>query len=240
MARSSIIWQPQRPAEGFYSSEVQAPHKLPVRTFLPTGYEPNYPYPLLVLFHAAGSCEQDVLKLAPKLSRRNYICISVRGCQAVGFKEDGRLGFGWGSDAPADPAVEDYIFRAIELTRRQYHVHSERIYLAGFREGGNFALRLGLTYPDKIAGVIALNSRLPRQNKPRFYPPAMRHLRVLMAHGFANPVVPLTDARADARLLYTAGVDAKLLTYPTTNRIHPDMLRDIDRWLMGSLEAEWE
>ena len=38
-------------AEGFYTSEIEAPRPLPVRTFLPINYEPRYPYPLLVFFH---------------------------------------------------------------------------------------------------------------------------------------------------------------------------------------------
>ena len=50
-----------------------------VRTFLPTGYEPNYAYPLLVFFHGHGGNEEQVLRLSPRLSRRNYICIGLRG-----------------------------------------------------------------------------------------------------------------------------------------------------------------
>src|SRR5439155_9722423 len=68
-----------RPAEGFYTSQVQLPAPRPVRTFLPTGYEPNYPYPLLVFLHGHGSSEEQILNLAPHVSRRNYISIGLRG-----------------------------------------------------------------------------------------------------------------------------------------------------------------
>src|SRR5438132_1708007 len=60
-----------RPAEGFYNSEVQVPKRRPIRTFLPKGYEPNYPYPLVVFLHGFGGNEQQIMRLAPKLSRRN-------------------------------------------------------------------------------------------------------------------------------------------------------------------------
>ena len=50
-----------------------------MRTFLPTGYEPKYPYPLLVFFHGQGGNEEQIIRLAPRLSRRNYICIGLRG-----------------------------------------------------------------------------------------------------------------------------------------------------------------
>jgi phospholipase/carboxylesterase len=240
MSRSHLTWRAHRPPEGFYASEVQAPHSLPVQTFLPTGYEPNYPYPLLVFFHGQGGGEEQVLRLAPRVSRRNYICISLRGPHPVGLRSDGQLGFSWGPDGPCDPSVEEYVLRAVEQTRRTYHVHSERIYLAGFCEGATLAYRIGLTFPEKFAGFIGLNGALPRHGCPLFRPAAMRHLRTFVGHGIANAVVPLALARRDARLLYTAGVQVELQTYPTTHRLHPHMLRDVDRWLMQSLEAEWE
>lgn len=232
MPHIDLSWRHFRPAEGFYTTEVQAPRRLPVRTFLPTGYEPNYPYPLLVFFHGHNSNEQQVLKLAPRLSRRNYICISLRGPHRLGQREDGRVGYTWGLDGECHAQVEDYVFRAVEQTRRSYHVHSERIYLAGVCEGATLAYRLALTYPEKFGGVIGLNGSLPSRGSFRLRPDAIRGLRVLMGHGIANAFVPLSSARADARLLYTAGLDVRLLTYPTTHRLHVDMLRDINRWVM--------
>jgi phospholipase/carboxylesterase len=141
MPHIDLSWRTFRPAEGFYTSEVEAPRRLPVRTFLPTGYEPNYAYPLLVFFHGHGGNEEQVLRLAPRLSRRNYIYIGLRGPQPLGPRKDGRMGYTWGLEGHCDAQVEDYVFQAIEQTRRSYHVHSERIYLAGFCEGATLAYR---------------------------------------------------------------------------------------------------
>lgn len=232
MPRTNVIWQAARPAEGFYTSEVHAAARQPVRTFLPTGYEPNYPYPLLVFLHGHGSNEEQILRLAPRVSRRNCICISLRGPQLLGEQEDGQLAFTWGRDGLGDAGTEDYVFRAIEQTRRNYHVHSERIHLAGFCEGATLAYRLGLMYPEKFGGVISLNGCLPPAGCPLFRLPAIRNLRVLIGHGIANAIVPLSTARANYRLLYTAGVDVQMNTYAATHRLHADMLRDINRWVM--------
>ena len=181
MPHTDLSWRTLRPPEGFYTSAVQAPDNRPIRTFLPTGYEPNYPYPLLVFFHGRGGDEEQILRLAPRLSRRNYICIGLRGPEGVGPAPDGRPGYDWGRDGDGD-AVEEYVLRAVEQTRRSYHVHSERVYLAGFCEGATLAYRLGL--------------------------------------------------------LYTAGLPVRLHTYPTTHRIHPDMLRDVNRWIMEHVTAD--
>src|ERR1700745_3692974 len=116
-----------RPTEGFYVSAVHAARRRPVRTFLPTGYEPNYPYPLLVFLHGHGGSEEQVLSLAPRLSRRNYICIGLRGPPPADSRPGGGPAFSWGLDGQNDARVEEYVFRAVEQTRRKYHVHSERI-----------------------------------------------------------------------------------------------------------------
>jgi phospholipase/carboxylesterase len=227
-----------RPSEGFYTSEVSAPHAWPLRTFLPIGYEPNYPYPLLVFLHGHSSSEEQILRLAPRLSRRNYICIAPRGPHTTTQKHDGQTAYSWGPDDQDDPLVEEYIFGAIEQTRRNYHVHSERIYLAGFREGAALAYRLGLVYPDRFAGVISLNGAMPRRGGPLLRLPDVRKLRVLIGHGIANSVVPLTLAKQDQRLFYTAGLDVDMHTYPTTHRIHAEMLRDVDRWVQDHINTE--
>src|SRR5947208_3345161 len=77
-------------------------------------------------------------------------------------RADGRLAFGWGTASSLDAVIEDSVLCAVEQTRRAFHVHSERVYLAGVAEGAAVAYRLGLTMPDRIAGVVALNGRMPK------------------------------------------------------------------------------
>lgn len=239
MPHSTMTWH-LPPAEGFYTSELPTMHANPVRTFLPTGYEPNYPYPLVVLFHGHAGSDEQVLRLAPRISRRNYICISLRGPLSAGLNEEGVPVFGWGTDGEHDSFVEEYLLRAVEQTRRSYHIHSERIYLAGLWEGASLAYRMGLNMPDKIAGVISLNGTMPRPSNggPLFRLPDIRQLRVFIGHGASNPIVPLDSARRDFRLLYGAGVDVQFATYPTGHHIHPHMFRDVNRFIMKKVHAE--
>jgi phospholipase/carboxylesterase len=226
-----------RPAEGFYTSELTLPRPLPVRTFLPVGYEPRYAYPLLVFFHGHGGNEEQILKLAPRLSRRNYVSIGLRGPICLGPRARGQVGYSWGGSTQLS-LIEDYLLQAVKETRRYYHIHSERIYLAGFAEGATLAYRLGLSFSDKLAGVISLNGHLPRFDRPLLRLPEARALRVFIGHGIANAVVPLSLAREDYRLLYAAGLPLEMHTYPTNHRLHPDMLRDINRWIIAHCNEE--
>ena len=243
MAQTDLPAFLSRPPEGFYTSEVQATQERrggswPLRTFLPTGYEPNYPYPLLVFLHGHGGSEEQILRLAPQLSRRNYICIGLRGPRALGLRDNGRPAYSWGLEGHNDARIEEYVFRAVEQTRRHFHVHSERIYLAGFHEGATLAYRLGMLFPERFAGIIALNGVMPRRGGPLLRLPEVRRLRVLIGHGIANAVVPLELARQDFRLLYTAGLSVRMHTYAANHRIHCDMLRDINRWVMQAISDD--
>jgi len=118
-----------RPTEGYYTSEVHTPRPLPVRTFLPTGYEPRYAYPLLVFSHGHGGNEEQILRLAPRLSRRNYISIGLRGPAPSGpFGGEGSYSWGGarlsaaagglpGAGRPADAPDLPRAFRAGFISR---------------------------------------------------------------------------------------------------------------------------
>ena len=238
MPETNIHWRLDRPAEGFYTTQLPAHPDRPVRTFLPTDYQPRYPYPLVVLFHGNGGSEEQVGRLAPRLSRRNFICISLRGPRSLGSRPDGRPAFAWPDDG-GDDSIDDYLVSAVEQTRRTYHVHSERVYLAGICEGADVAYRVGLGMADQIGGVIALNGQIPKPaGTPLFRLSAVRSLPVLIGHGIANMIVPYTAAERDYRLLYAAGANVRLVGYPTNHKLHPNMLRDINRWIINGLNSD--
>src|SRR6516162_964991 len=80
------------------ASSTSAPNSFLVETrFIPRQYEPNYAYPLLVLLHARGGDEEQLVRAMPALSWRNYIGLGLRGPEPV-TKRDHLTGFGWGSE----------------------------------------------------------------------------------------------------------------------------------------------
>jgi hypothetical protein len=42
----------------------------------------------------------------------------------------------------------------------------------------------------------------------------------------------MSMAKDDARLLWSAGVDVEMHSYATNHRLHKDMLRDVNRWII--------
>ncbi|MCZ2341625.1 MAG: hypothetical protein LC104_07485 [Bacteroidales bacterium] len=243
MPHADSYWRIDRPAEGFSATDFPSLPAMTVRTFLPECYEPRYPYPLLVLFHGHGQNEEQVLRLAPKLSRRNFVTISLRGPERLGTCPDGRPACGWGDGSPESTAIiDELVLRAVEQTRRTYHIHSERVYLVGVNEGAAAAYRTAFSLAGQVAGVAAINGAIPRptQGRPLFRLETVRQLRVMIAHGIANVAVPYSQAERDHRLLYTAGADVSLTPYPTTHRVHQDMLNDLNRWIIGHVNTPSE
>jgi phospholipase/carboxylesterase len=235
--------------------------------FIPQRYEPNYAYPLLVLFHARGGDEQQMVRSMPALSWRNYVGLSLRGPEAVNKR--GRLeGHGWGpaflrpdrlaprpvpglSEAEAvrrrllesSPdlidVLEDGVFASIRQTRRTLHVHSERIYLVGIGEGAAVAYRMGLSYPERFAGVVAINGWVPGGFRPLGRLKACRELRILVVHGEWNARVPIRSARRDVATLRAGGLRVAFQSYPCAHRLTSPMLADVDTWLINHCTSEF-
>jgi phospholipase/carboxylesterase len=247
------------------NSTSSEPSPLVEARFIPRQYEPNYPYPLLVHFHARCGDEEQLVRAMPALSWRNYIGLGLRGPEPV-IKRDRLVGYGWGAEfeqparrrmrsgspvseaesvrraffgAERDPIerLEEAVFESILQTRRLLHTHSERIFLVGSGEGAAVAYWLGLSFPERFAGIVAINGWLPVGLRPLGRLKACRDLPVLVVHGAWNARVPLSDARQNVATLRAGGLRVAFQSYPSAHRLSNPMLSDVDTWLMGHCTA---
>lgn len=222
--------------EGIYRGQLDGADKLPYHVLLPNGYEPRYPYPLLVFLHARGASESQWIDALPARARRNFAGLVLRGPQQI-VHNGARVGFDWGGDRDGDAAIDEYLLPAIRLAMRTVHVHSERIFLVGLCEGASVAYRFGLTYPDRFAGVAAFNGRLPTGALRSIRRLGRQSLSLLIGHGLHNRHVSANSAEDASRLLWSAGFEVLTRYYPTGDGLHGWMLRDLDRWVVGHCES---
>lgn len=238
--------------------------------FIPPRYEPNYAYPLLVLLHGRGGDEQQLVDSMSGLAWRNYVALGLRGTEPIvrdgrlvghgwgrpfarhdrrtaattpepvatpGETVDRIFQNGW-SD-PIDQ-LEDRIFDAIQTTMRALHVHSERIFLVGSGEGAAVAYRMGLSYPERFAGVVAINGWLPDRFRVLGRLKETRDLRILAVHGEWNTRAPVEQAHRDVSILRAGGMRVAYQSYPCAHRITMPMMSDIDTWLIKQCTGQGE
>jgi phospholipase/carboxylesterase len=97
-----------------------------------------------------------------------------------------------------ETGIRDTALRISDLIaqEQQRGVVTDHIVLAGFSQGGAVALHLGLRYPQRLAGILALSAFLPLADKlAAERTPANQDIPIYMAHGEYDPIVPLQLAR---------------------------------------------
>jgi phospholipase/carboxylesterase len=134
---------------------------------------------------------------------------------------------------PDEEGIAESVEHVRALLRREHErgVPAERIVLAGFSQGGTIALRAGLLHPERLAGLLALSTFLPRRWTPEGGPDANRKTPVLVAHGTLDPLVPLALGEATRRVLAEHGWPVEWKTYAMPHAVCPQEIADIRGWL---------
>jgi phospholipase/carboxylesterase len=215
---------------GRYSTTTDGwPHAL----FAPLHYEPNYAYPLIVWLHGSGDDERQLRRIMPLVSMRNYVAVGPRGVDASSTGK----GFTWLQATEGLQRAEDAVSHAIDAASLRYNVSERRVYVAGYGAGGTMALRLALTFPGRFTGVISVGGGVPTGGAPFGNLLNIRKLPILLLCGQKAEQYPETQMCDDLRLLHSAGMTVNLRLYPCGDEIDPNMLADLDRWIMHQITS---
>jgi phospholipase/carboxylesterase len=209
---------------------------LPQCLLAPLHYERNYAYPLVVWLHDAGGHERELKRIMPLVSLRNYVSLAVRGTSQT---EDG---FGWAETADGILAAESRVAEAVAQARLRFHVHPERVFLAGNGAGGTLALRLALRSPGHYAGAASIGGSFPQGHSPLARLSQARRSKLLILHCRDSLSYPVEQVCQELALFHAAGMSVTLRQYPCGDELTTQMLRDLDVWLMeqvtGVVSAE--
>lgn len=201
--------------------------------FAPLHYEPGYAYPLIIWLHGLGGDERQLMRIMPQISMRNYVAIAPRGTSEAG--DGDRAGYRWAEGDRQVLDAEQRIFDCMAVAKQKLHVAEHRIFLGGFDCGATLALRVGLAHPEHFAGVISLCGALPRGQTPLCNLSQARRLPVLLAVGRKSLQYSPEAACEDLRLLHAAGMTVTLREYPSGQELSPQMLGDMDRWIIDQI-----
>lgn len=112
----------------------------------------------------------------------------------------------------------------------------DNIVLAGFSQGCAMVLHIGLRFPHKLAGMIALSGYLPLAMSANLEKhSANQTTPIFMGHGEFDSVVIPERAQASYALLEKMGYQVSWNEYPMEHSVNHEELADISHFLQGVL-----
>jgi phospholipase/carboxylesterase len=171
--------------------------------------------PMVIWLHGVGSNERSMAPLANRTDPR-FVAICARSPIQVGPESFAWFHVSFGPKGPIIVYEEardgwrllaDFAMDAAAV----YGANPRRVFLAGFSQGGILALATLLTAPTRIAGALAMSSRLLPEVLPHATDLAnIRGKPVCVVHGTDDDKLPIQWARTAKEQLEPYGVD---LTY---------------------------
>jgi len=131
-------------------------------------------------------------------------------------------------------AIEALIAREVERG-----IPAGRIVLAGFSQGCAMVLHTGLRHRARLAGIMALSGYLPLAGQLAAEASAAnRDLPIYMAHGTADPMIPIARAQASRDVLQALDYPVQWHSYPMQHSVHPREVQDMALFLQSVLAPQ--
>ena len=128
------------------------------------------------------------------------------------------------------------LVEALTAREKARGIPAGRIVLAGFSQGCAMTLMTGLRHDERLAGLVGLSGYLPLAAKAE----AERHganraTPIFLAHGTADPVIPIARARQSRDALVALGHPVEWHEYAMPHSVCAAEIADLNRWLLGAL-----
>ncbi len=204
------------------------PHSL----FIPSGYEKNYSYPLVVYLHDEQQNESMIHQVMSQISYQNYVGASFASPLSPGLK------CSWGQCEDVIELSDLALAQCITAVKRRLNINADKVFLAGTGAGGTMAFRLALQNPSLVAGVISINGDLPKALTPFAQLKAARNVPIFWAHYRDSTVFPEASLCSNLSLLHTGGFSITLRQYPNDNVGCRQVFSDSNKWIMEQVTGQ--
>jgi phospholipase/carboxylesterase len=194
---------------------------------------------LIILLHGIGSNEEALFALKDSLPA-GFIVVSVRAPFQL---SPGRYTWFELSHADGKPVINPQQAEKSRLVlntfitqlQERYEIDGSRVYMGGFSQGGIMSYSVGLTLPQKLTGIFILSSRLLPEVKPLIKAgPVLSELKVFIAHGTRDPVLPLHYAHEASSYLREMLPLMEYHEYDMEHQIINQELEDLNTWLQSA------
>lgn len=210
-----------------------------------TGASPQW---AIIWLHGLGADGHDFAPIVPELVRPGWPALRFvfphapvrpitinNGVPMRGWYDI--VGMDFRSRADMD-GVRASVVELDALIQREIErgIAAERIFLAGFSQGGAVILTAALSRTEPLAGLIALSTYLPEAETAQRVDGAVQ-VPVFMAHGSQDPVIPLPVAEHSAAALRALQLDLEWHRYPMAHQVCAEELQALGDWLQQRLQA---
>jgi phospholipase/carboxylesterase len=114
----------------------------------------------------------------------------------------------------------------------KYPIDSTKVSLIGFSQGSILSYAVALSYPTKIAKVVAMSGYLNLDMAIEgFEKNDISGLKIFASHGTVDQVIPVEWARKTPQLLENFGIDVVYKEYPIGHGVSPQNFFDFRKWL---------
>ncbi len=196
--------------------------------------------PLIVLMHGYGSDEKDLFSLSTYLPGK-FLIVSARAPYPL--PGGGNQWFERSRQTKKYDAVKEQmensrmlVLKFISEIHERYHTSSTEVYVMGFSQGAIMSYATGLTAPEKIKGIGVLSGILPSYIRPRISENhSINALRIFVAHGTQDPVLPYDDGKEAVTYLESKGLKPEMHSYPgMPHTISREVINDLNKWLLSN------
>jgi phospholipase/carboxylesterase len=187
--------------------------------YVPGGYDPARPAPLVLMLHGAGGIAQhSITRLMQVAEEETLILLAPDSRRQTWDVLYGEYG----------PDI-DFIERALSRTFEQYAVDARYVAVEGFSDGASYALSVGITNGDLFTHIIAFS--------PGFMAPAAVRgaPRCFITHGLGDAVLPIDRcSRRIVPQLKSAGFPVEYREFDGPHIVPPDLIREAVDWFKQS------
>lgn len=128
------------------------------------------------------------------------------------------------------------LIEALIGRERERGIAASRIVLAGFSQGCAMIFMTGLRHGERLAGLLGMSGYLPLAARTASERSAANaDLPIFLAHGSADPVIPLARAIQSRDALIALGHPVEWHQYPMQHSVCPQEIADMNRWLLRVL-----
>lgn len=202
----------------------------------------------IVWLHGLGADGNDFVPLVPELVRPEWPALRFvfphAPVRAVTINAGMRMRAwyditGFGPNSREDAAgMRTSMAQAEALIAREVErgIAAERIFLAGFSQGGAITLATALRRQAPLAGAIALSTYLPLAEQAAAEITEIgRAVPVFMAHGRLDPLVAEARGIASRDAMRALGVRVDWHDYPMEHQVCAEEISDLGDWLDARL-----